>query len=499
MKTAMYLRKSRTEENETIEVTLSRHKETLKKFAKTNMLHIIRIYEEVASGDSLFARPAMLELLRDIENGAYEAILCMDIDRLGRGNMQEQGMILETIKASEVQIITPRKIYDLNNEMDETYSEFQAFMARQELKLIKSRLKRGVRKSIEEGCYVSNAPYGYVQIRKDKKPTLEPNSEEVHFVQKIFQMYIEGSGCQIIADTISNMGAKPHRGERFNRTSIAKIIKNPVYIGKVVWNQKQHKRPATPSGKHTVIYNPQSEWLVYDGIHEPIIDVEIFEKANNIYKSRYHPPYRQPDKIENPMAGVLYCSICGKTMQRRPFNNRKYQTTHILCPTKECVKSARIDYVETALMEAVKNSLSGLEIKTITDTHNNVISKIGEKAVTALKSEESKLISQKEKLYDLLEQGVYTIAVFEERKKLLDARLSEIREQIQKEETAAERNNMVKDQVIPQICHVLQNYEYGTPFEKNQLLKSVINKATYYKAKNAKPDEIYISIQLKNI
>jgi DNA invertase Pin-like site-specific DNA recombinase len=98
MKTAMYLRKSRAEENESVETTLSRHKETLNEFALKHGLEIARVYEEVVSGDSLFGRPAMLELLRDIGDGCFDAVLCMDIDRLGRGNMKEQGIVLETVK-----------------------------------------------------------------------------------------------------------------------------------------------------------------------------------------------------------------------------------------------------------------------------------------------------------------------------------------------------------------------------------------------------------------
>ena len=74
----------------------------------------------------------MLRLLDDISQKRYDAVLCMDIDRLGRGDMASQGMILDTLRTAECLIVTPRRVYDLNNEMDETYSEFEAFMARQE-------------------------------------------------------------------------------------------------------------------------------------------------------------------------------------------------------------------------------------------------------------------------------------------------------------------------------------------------------------------------------
>ena len=119
--TAIYLRKSRADEQaETIEETLRRHKETLLEFlSKQPNMQIFSIYEDVVSGDSLYARPQMLKLLQDAEADKFNAVLCMDIDRLGRGATSEQGIILETFKAHDIKIITPRKVYDLNNDIDE--------------------------------------------------------------------------------------------------------------------------------------------------------------------------------------------------------------------------------------------------------------------------------------------------------------------------------------------------------------------------------------------
>ncbi len=112
MNVAMYLRKSRAEElTDTVDETLKRHKETLLEFAVKNKLAVSKesIYEEVVSGESLYARPEMLRLLADVEGSKYDAVLCMDIDRLGRGAMSDQGIILETLKAADTKIITPRK------------------------------------------------------------------------------------------------------------------------------------------------------------------------------------------------------------------------------------------------------------------------------------------------------------------------------------------------------------------------------------------------------
>ena len=104
MDTCIYLRKSRADieaEKEGQFETLNRHKTTLLKVAKERNLNIIDIKEELVSGEYVEHRPRMMELLEEVKNKKYDAVLVMDLDRLGRGNMQDQGLILDTFKNSE--------------------------------------------------------------------------------------------------------------------------------------------------------------------------------------------------------------------------------------------------------------------------------------------------------------------------------------------------------------------------------------------------------------
>lgn len=138
-KICIYLRKSRADEEleKTLGEgeTLSKHRKALLKFAKEKKLNIVEIKEEIVSGDSLFHRPKMLELLKEVENKQYAGVLVMDIDRLGRGGMKDQGIILDAFKESDTKIITPVKTYDLNNELDEEMTEFKTFLVEENLKL----------------------------------------------------------------------------------------------------------------------------------------------------------------------------------------------------------------------------------------------------------------------------------------------------------------------------------------------------------------------------
>ena len=490
---AMYLRKSRAEEGESTEAVLARHKAILTEYAAKHRLPVRKIYEEVVSGDSLFSRPQMMELLHDIDEGQYTGLVCIDIDRLGRGNMQEQGLILNTLKDAGCVIITPEKTYDLNDELDETQTEFKTFFARQELKMIKKRLSRGIQATIKKGGYIANAPYGYTKTMKDKIPTLEPNPEEVKYVRLIFELYNKGEGCQSIAHTLNNMGVKPHRSDAWCRTSVRKIIADPAYIGKIVWNQRHHLRPKAPGEKHRTVYLPPEEWDIVDGIHEPIIDEETFRQANTILKGRYHVPYRESGKIKNPLAGVLHCRQCGASMTLRPYYGRKYQRDQMLCPTKGCVRGSRADYVEEELINRLQEILRDLEIAERAPGRS-AEAENEELMLKALDDEKKKLVQQRDKVYELLEQSVYTVDQFKAREPGLTERINAIEAQRAKlQEAAAARK---PDQRLPQIRHVLQNYWNGTPSEKNRLLKSVIRQATYYKSKTAAPHDFSIEIEL---
>ena len=122
----MYLRKSRAEEGQSTEEVLAKHRAALEELADRLGLPVDGVYEEVASGEKLYARPEMLKLLERIRAGEVEAVLCMDIDRLGRGGMADQGTILDAFRESGTLIITPEKTYDLTNDVDIEMTEFKA-------------------------------------------------------------------------------------------------------------------------------------------------------------------------------------------------------------------------------------------------------------------------------------------------------------------------------------------------------------------------------------
>lgn len=473
---AIYLRKSRAEENEPVSETLSRHRDILTAYAKKQKITVADVYEEVVSGDSLYGRPQMMKLMENLSK--YEAVLCMDIDRLGRGAMHEQGLIFDAFRKSDTLIVTPGKTYDMADDMDDSLISFKALFAREEYKMIRGRLRRGTLKAVEEGCYLSNAPFGYTQTRKNKKPTLAIEPKEAEGVKLIFKLYIEGKGCQVIADTLHALGYRPRRGVKFNRTTIAKIIRNPVYTGKVVWNQYSFERPKNQGEKHVKRVKPHDEWLVVDGLHDAIIEEAVYEEANKRLTGRYHPPYYKSDDIKNPLAGVLFCKNCGRAMARQPLY-KKYNQPMIICPTAGCMMSSSLETTEKIFMDGLAYILSSQKIHEPQKKEN--ADQIMDTELLA-RNELSKLQQQMKKQHEMLERGVYDIDTFIARRDEITKRIDETQKAI----STAERKTVSSElEIIKKLEAVLESYWQSDYTARNQLIKTVIKRAEYDKPKGS--------------
>ena len=169
----IYLRKSRKDmdyfKDESIEKTLQRHEKELQDFIISIFGKPIpehNIYREVASGDTIEDRPVIQEVLSIIEDDNKKGVICIEIERLARGNTMDQGIIAQTFQYTNTKIITPYKIYNLDNEDDLSYFEDGLFQARKYLKYTKRILSRGRLRSVKDGKYVGSVlPYGFNKIK----------------------------------------------------------------------------------------------------------------------------------------------------------------------------------------------------------------------------------------------------------------------------------------------------------------------------------------------
>ena len=501
MKVAIYLRKSRQDEEAEKRgehETLSRHRTTLFKLAKEQNLNIVEVKEEVISGESISYRPKMLELLDEVKRGLYDAVLVMDIDRLGRGNMQDQGLILDTFKQSKTKIITPRKVYDLSNEFDEEYSEFEAFMARKELKLITRRMQRGRIKSVEEGkCISSNAPFGYKFEFEGKNRFLVVDDEKANIVKIIFDMYLEGLGAYKIANYLNSLGYKTSTGRDWYEKGIRDIIKNKAYCGYIVWNKVERKRNSSRRSPEK-----QIESL---GLHEPIISEDIWNKAQEMRTKRSISPVHDNKKLTNPLAGLVKCKLCGATLTASSSTYGGKKVKFLSCKTCYKVAAVKLDVFESEVLNSLDSILNTYklylndDIESFDDssklnTYLNLLKQLEKESIT--------LVKQKEKLHELLEKGIYDIDTYLDRSKVLAEKIENNKNSIDKVKNDIEyesTHSIDISEVVPKLENLLELYtKTNDAAEKNQLLKTVIDSIIYHKEKKQRNGKFEIDINFKS-
>lgn len=492
---AEYIRKSRAEENQSTEEVLKKHREALS--ALSDKLEIpkadIDIYEEIVSGESLYARPQMLKLLEAVQNGEYDAVLCMDIDRLGRGGMADQGIILDAFRSSDTLIITPDKTYDLSDESDEELTEFKAFMARREYKIIRKRMRRGLMQTIQDGGYVANAPYGYQNCRDGKMPTLRIVEDEARFVRMIYDMYESGSGAGAIADVLNSMGSVPKRNHEWGRNTVRQLLRNPTYAGKVAWNRVKHIRPTRPGEKHSVKYMPESEWILVDGKHPAIISPEQWNRVQEMRANKFIPSKKNGGHLANPFAGLVKCGNCGRNIQMMGNNKG---VAYMLCNTRGCCAGAKFSLFEASALNALQDKLNELEIeiqknqKTDTSTLEEILHDV--------ERDIGKVAARKTKIMELLEDGTYTREIYKQRITAAEAeevRLSNVKAEIERKICKAKSEDKIR--TYEALKNALLMYRSSDNDARNQMLKSVVDHMDYFKEKKSKMNDFDVIVHLK--
>jgi len=493
---AAYLRKSRAEEGESLEEVLNRHKTRLKELAKNLNVGVVDWYEEVVSGESVSSRPKMQELLDAVADEQYHAVFCMDIDRLGRGDMQDQGLILSTFRRSETKIITPNRTYDLTDETDETMTEFLAFFARQEYKMIRKRMRRGTIACLQEGGYVANAPYGYEQCRINKKPSLRIVPEEGRFVKLAFDRYCSGVGATAIADELNTLGSIPRRNDKWNKNSIRYMLRNPVYCGLTVFNRYSHTKKGTHGADRNIVRaNSEDKWLVAPGLHDAIITKEQFNQAQDIRQGRVYPRMNiQDGTIKHQFAGIFRCSKCGRNLFTLASSKGG---PYIACYTPDCCAMVKERYMEEHIITALTAELNRLDLQECSGASVNL--ELIDQTIETKRAKLRRLDTVKSNLYAFLEDGTYDRDTFKKRMEKAEteeaALQAELKDALSKKDAAVSAD---KKELKKRLENALSLWAESSPQTRNHLLKSVIADAVYTKEKKSKPRDFSVELTLQD-
>lgn len=478
----IYLRKSRSDDpNQTVEEVLAKHEAQLQEYALREFGCRIpeeNIYREVVSGESIEDRVEIKKVLARIEDPNIKGVLVIEPQRLSRGDLEDCGRLINSLRFTKTQVVTLAMTYDLENKMERKFFQDELLRGRDYLEYTKEILMRGRVAAAKRGCYTgTRPPYGYKKIVIGKDHTLEPIEHEADVVRLIFDLYTKDRLTPYqIACRLNDMGIVAYKGGPWMKDSVRKILGNAHYTGKIVWNYKK-TTPVLENGvvKYKRVVQPDEEVIISEGKQPAIISQEAWDAAQAIIAN--NPRTHKSGELSNPMAGLLYCEKCGRALAKHPYNNAddRYE-----CRTRpRCYKSIKIKELHAALIVALEESeLPALELK-VKNNDGDAL-KIQMRTLKKLEKQLAEYREQEEKQYDLLETGRYTQDVFDRRNAALRTKMEECQSQIYKTKKTMPQSVNYEERVmaLKAAIEVLKD-PTATPLEQNKVLKAILERVDF--------------------
>lgn len=479
----MYLRKSRQDDpNETVEQVLAKHETILQEWAKRELGYEIPqdcIYREVISGgESIDEREEMRKVLARIEDPNVIGILVVDPQRLTRGSLEDCGRLITTLRYTSTLIATPTMTYNMENKMERKFFEGELMRGRDYLDYVKETLLRGRVAAVKRGCYISTtALYGYRKVVIGKDHTLEPD-ENADVVRMIFDLYVNQDMTFFqIACKLNDMGVKPQKGDKWTKSTIRWMLRNVHYDGKVCWNRVRNVTTVERGERVTrSVMQPQEEVIIAEGKHQALVDHATFVKAQEKMEENATPA-KKGFPLKNPLAGLLYCSKCGRAMAQHPYKNAEDRLECRSHP--RCFKSVKMSEVEQAVAMALEHSeLPDLQLKWQSGEGNSVV--IQKKLLENLEKEMANYRQMEENQYDFLESGRYTPDVFDKRNAALRQKMEDCQERIYKTKATMPQEVDYAEKIAALEAAIAgMKKPDHTPEQKNRLLRAIVERIEY--------------------
>ena len=336
-----------------------------------------------------FNRPGFQRLLEDMRNGNINCVLVKDLSRLGRNYIEVGNYIEQIFPLFNVRFIAINDSVDsFKNPMSSNtiLVPFKNLINDEYARDTSIKIKSALNGRKKKGEFIGAFPsYGYVKDEQDKhKLVIDEESAEI--VRKIFEWKVnEGLGNLSICHRLNDMGVlnptgykKKKLNQNYNNTkmkqedyswcpsTVRNILKNDVYIGNVT----QGKRKVKSYKIHKVEQVSEDEWVTVENMHEPIIDKELFDKAQELRKVDTRV---QNNGTLSMWAGILKCADCGRAMHKKYCKNTSGTVyEYYICGTyrkksnKLCTKhTLKVEELESGVLEAIK-----LHIELLIDTEN---------------------------------------------------------------------------------------------------------------------------------
>ena len=397
----VYIRVS-TEDQAREGFSLGEQEEKLLQLCKFKELEVYKVYKDAGiSAKDMEHRPQFQEMLKDMKEGKLNYIVAYKLDRITR-SVRDLEELISVLEQYNCFLLCDRDDVNTSTANGRFFVRMLTVLSQLEIEIVSERTKFGLNGAIKSGHIPGQRPFGY-KSADDKRMVIDNATRP--YVEKIFDMYLEGKSFQQIANYFkeNNIYSK----KNWKDTTIQKIIDNKIYMG----DYEQYKR----IGKQENL-----EPIVYMNVVEPIISRAKWEECQR-QKEKNQRTYTR-DRVYT-FFQRLKCPSCNRIMKCKGSGGTKRKYMYYTCEychinfNEEHVEHLLIDFIYDLLeydMAVKKFFLPVLEDKT-----NNI-------DTTSIDKEIRDLEKQRNRIKDLYIKGIVEIDDFKEDYKLIEDKLANL-------------------------------------------------------------------------
>jgi DNA invertase Pin-like site-specific DNA recombinase len=214
-------------------------------------------YDDGGFSGGTLERPALRQLLADVEAGLIDVIVVYKIDRLSR-SLMDFAKLVEVFDRNNVTFVSVTQSFNTTTSMGRLTLNILLSFAQFEREVIGERIRDKFAASRKRGMWMGGyVPMGY-DVR-DRK--LVVNETEAATVRMIFDRFVALGSTSTLARALQAEQVLNKRGKRIDKGFIYKLINSRVYLGEAV-----HKGTS------------------YPGEHDAIITQDLWDAAHSILR-----------------------------------------------------------------------------------------------------------------------------------------------------------------------------------------------------------------------
>ena len=358
--TALYPRLSKDDDLQGESNSISNQKRILESYAKQNGFTNLRWYTDDGYSGANFQRPGFQAMLADIEAGQVGTVIVKDMSRLGRNYLQV-GMYTDMLFPQKgVRFIAVNDGVDSaqgDNDFTPLRNLFNEWMVRDTSKKIKAVFKS---KGMSGKPTTSQPVYGYLM---GENGHFIIDEEAAPVVKQIFSLCLAGNGPSKIARMLTEQQIPTPGTLEYRRTgstrryhpgyeckwatnTIGHILERREYLGHLVNFKTEKISYKTKSSR----MNDEDKQVVFENVHEPIIDAETWERVQELRKQRKRP--NRYDEV-GLFSGILFCADCGHVLYQQRYQNKDRKQDCYICGSyKKRTRDCTAHFIRTDLLTA---------------------------------------------------------------------------------------------------------------------------------------------------